>query len=183
MSLLKRIFGILFGLIVVAFGIGFLLPAQVHVERQIVINAPPEQVFQLISDFHQWDAWSPWANIDPNATMEVTGSGVGQKMVWASDNADVGRGSQEITQLAVPTSLTTHLEFDGQSLADASFNLAPEDGMTRVIWSLDSNVRQNTPFLFQPISSYAGLLLDPLVGKDYETGLQNLKQIAEGNKA
>ncbi|MBE9033383.1 SRPBCC family protein, partial [filamentous cyanobacterium LEGE 11480] len=170
---------ILMGLVVVVFCAGFLLPAQVHVERQIVINAPAEQVFAHVGDLQQWNDWSPWAKIDANTEMKVSGSGVGQQMTWASDNPEVGSGSQQITQIDAPNTLQTHLEFDGQGLADATFNLVPEADGTRITWGLNTNVRENTPFLFKPISSYAGLLLDSLVGADYENGLQSLKQLVE----
>ena len=32
--------------------------------------------FKLMNDFHQWQAWSPWENIDP--TMQRTYSGTSQ---------------------------------------------------------------------------------------------------------
>lgn len=183
MGLAKKIFGFLGVVLLLGFGIGLLLPGQVHVERQIVINAPPEQIFAAISDLNQWQDWSPWAKLDPNAQMQVSGAGLGQKMVWKSDNPDVGNGAQVITELDRPFHLKTHLEFDGQGLADASFDLIAADSGTQVVWSLDSNVREEVPWLFQPMSGYAGLLLDPLVGSDYEMGLQNLKATIEGNTA
>ncbi|NJL47587.1 MAG: hypothetical protein HC929_08995 [Leptolyngbyaceae cyanobacterium SM2_5_2] len=46
------------------------------------------------SDFHSWEAWSPWATLDPKAEMTITGTGLGQTMTWASDNPQVGQGSQ-----------------------------------------------------------------------------------------
>ena len=111
--------------------------------------------------------------------MTVTGSGLGQKMIWASDDPEVGEGSQEITALEAPTFLKTHLEFNGQGIADASFELIPGDGVTEVVWSLDSDMREGVPVLAQPISTYFGFAMDSMVGKDYETGLQNLKAVVE----
>ena len=187
---MKRWQSILIGLVgfgVVFWGIGFILPSTAHVERDITIDAAPSTVYELVSDFKQWGQWSPWAKIDPNARLKITGSGLGQTMAWASENPQVGQGQQEIIELERDRHLKTHLEFEGQGVADATFELTPElneaDGIvtngTKVVWSLDSNLSDEAPFIFKPINNYLGLLLDSLVGKDYETGLANLKQIAE----
>ena len=172
----------------ILFGIGFALPSTAHVERGIIIDAPPEDVYPLISDFSQWGQWSPWASIDPDAQMTITGSGLGQTMVWASENPQVGQGQQEIIDLKRDRYLKTHLEFEGQGVADAAFALTPTvtdtDGVitnsTEVVWSLDSSISEEAPFIFKPLNNYLGLLLDSLVGKDYETGLANLKRVVEG---
>lgn len=179
MSTLQRIAGYGLALILLIIAGGFLLPSAVHVERDIVVNAAPETVYTLISDFHAWDAWSPWAKLDPNAEMTISGSGLGQTMTWASDNPQVGQGSQEIVEMDAPNTLKTHLDFGDMGMADATFTLVPEDDQTRIIWSLDTDSRAGVPFLKQPMSTYFGLLMDDMVGSDYETGLQNLKNLVE----
>ena len=180
MSLLKKIVGALLSLIIVLFGAGFLLPSNVHVERELIINASPADVFALVSDFKAWDAWSPWAKIDPAAEMTITGSGMGQTMTWASKDPQVGNGTQEIVEIESPRYLKTQLEFDGQGVANAAFNLTPENGATRINWSLDTDMREGTPVWMQPINTYLGFFMDSMVGKDYEQGLKNLKDIMEG---
>jgi hypothetical protein len=183
MSLLTKLVGALLGVLVLAIGAGYLLPSQVHVERDIVINAEPQSIFALVSDFHTWDAWSPWAKLDPNATMQISGSGVGQTMTWSSENPQVGTGSQTIIRLEEPQTLVTHLDFGDNGVADAAFKLIPTDGQTRVVWSLDTDMREGVPVLKQPLSTYFGFAMDAMMGKDYETGLQNLKAIAESENA
>ena len=180
MSRLLKVISALLGIAVLTYGIGFFLPSNAHVERAISIQASPERVFAQISDFKAWDAWSPWAKIDPNSTMTVTGSGVGQTMVWASEDPKVGMGSQKITVSDPPSYLKTHLEFDGHGVADASFQLTPQDGETFVTWSLDTDMQSGVPLLAQPITNYMGLMLEAMVGRDYETGLENLKAEIEG---
>lgn len=175
------------GFNLILFVIGLALPSSAHVERSITINAEASEVYALVSHFDQWGRWSPWAEIDPDTQIIITGSGVGQTMVWSSDNPQVGQGQQEIIELERDRHLKTHLEFEGQGVADASFDLTPvvsdADGVigngTEVVWSLDSALSEEAPFIFKPLNNYLGLLLDSLVGKDYETGLANLKRIAE----
>jgi uncharacterized protein YndB with AHSA1/START domain len=181
MSLLKTFVGVLFALVVLVIAGGYLLPSTVHVERDILIDAPPEQVYSLISDFSAWEGWSPWAKLDPNAAMTISGSGLGQTMSWASENPQVGQGTQTIVALDAPNALTTHLEFGNMGSADATFTLLPEDDQTRVVWSLDSDMREGVPLREQPINTYFGFLMNSMVGSDYEVGLQNLKALAEGN--
>ncbi len=36
-----------------------------HVERTATINAPSPVVFAQVNEFHKWNAWSPWAKLDP----------------------------------------------------------------------------------------------------------------------
>ena len=180
MAQFKRLIGISFGVVALLFGLGFLLPAHAHVERSLVMNAPPEQIFAQVSDLSAWSAWSPWAKMDPDARLTVEGEGIGQRMLWSSDNPQVGEGSQTVIALDSPSHVQTHLEFDEQGLADAAFDLTPTaDGQTQVTWSLDTDMRDGVPFVMKPVSTYMGFLMDGMVGSDYETGLQNLKAVVE----
>src|SRR4051812_5398463 len=53
-------------LIVIALAIAAVLflasrkPDTFRVQRAAIIDAAPEKIFPLISDFHQWRTWSPW---------------------------------------------------------------------------------------------------------------------------
>ncbi len=76
MSILGKTIGLFIGVVVLIFGIGFLFPTQIHVERATTIQAPPDAVFALISDLNTWDQWSPWAELDPEANMTITGAGL-----------------------------------------------------------------------------------------------------------
>lgn len=173
----------LVGVVALLFGLGLVLPAHAHVERAIVIDAAPEQVFAQVSDLTAWKAWSPWASMDPAAQMTVEGSGLGQRMVWSSENPQVGEGSQQVTEIDAPNHVQTHLEFGGQGIAEATFDLAlAGNGQTQVVWSLDAEMRDGVPFVMKPVSTYLGFLMDGMVGGDYETGLQNLKALLENPK-
>ncbi|MBT9313458.1 SRPBCC family protein [Leptothoe kymatousa] len=174
-----KIIGGLVTALALAFVAGFVLPSQIHVERSVVIGAAPEQIFPLVSDLSQWDAWSPWAKKDPNAEMTISGSGLGQTMVWHSEVPEVGDGSQEVTALESPGYVKTHLDFGDMGVADAMISLTPEETGTRVAWSLDSDVREGVPMLMKPVSTYFGFMMDSMVGTEYENGLSSLKALVE----
>lgn len=180
--MLGKILGGLAGLIVILIALGFVLPDKVEMERATVINAPQEEVFALVSDFNEWDRWSPWANIDPDAEYTLTGSGVGQRMEWTSDHPEVGNGSQVVTAIEEPRYVKTHLDFGDMGQADATFTLTPEGQSTRVVWAFESNMRKGVPFYMKPMSTYMGFFMDGMLGPSYEEGLENLKKAAEAGE-
>ena len=72
---------------------GLLLPSTTHVERSVVIERSPGQVFATLDSFERFNTWSPWAEYDPQATYTFEGpaSGVGARMRWVGNRA-VGSG-------------------------------------------------------------------------------------------
>lgn len=65
--MLKKVLLVLVALIAVFAVVVALQPSEFHVERTVMIDAPASKVFGEVNDFHKWDAWSPWAKLDPNA--------------------------------------------------------------------------------------------------------------------
>jgi uncharacterized protein YndB with AHSA1/START domain len=156
---------------------GLLLPATTHVERSVVIERSPEQVFATLNSFERFSAWSPWAEYDPQAkyTFEGPASGVGARMRW-SGNRSVGSGSQEITASEPHRRVVVALDFDG-SQAQAAYLLEPEGNGTRLTWAFDTQHGMN------PFKRWLGLLFDRMIGADYEKGLGKLKSLLEGTQA
>ena len=74
-------------------------PDEFKVLRAAKISAPPEKVFPHVNELKQWDAWSPWAKIDPNCKMTYAGpsAGVDASHSWAGNNK-VGEGRMTITE-------------------------------------------------------------------------------------
>jgi len=52
-------------------------PADFRVTRATTIAAPAEVVFAQVNDLHQWEAWSPWAKLDPACKNSYAGSPAG----------------------------------------------------------------------------------------------------------
>ncbi len=71
-----------------------------EVRRSIHIDAPTDRVRDHLVDFHAWQAWSPWEDIDP--AMERThggpDAGEGASYAW-SGNRKAGAGRMEITDI------------------------------------------------------------------------------------
>jgi len=161
-------------LLIVLLGGAYLQPRNVHVERTVLVDRPPDVVFPLVNSLHRFNEWSPWQAYDPQMRLKYSGpeSGVGARMEW-SGNSKVGHGSQEITASEKDARVVSTIEFGDQGPAEAAFKLTPIAGQTQVSWSLDVDMGNN------PIGRYMGLLMDRNVGPDYDRGLEALKALAE----
>ena len=154
--------------------IGFILPRTAHVERTLVIDRPPSVLFATVNSFQLFPQWSPWQMLDPHMHQSTQGprEGVGAKLIW-SGNDKVGTGTQTITASAVNGFVASDLDFGKMGVAKSKITLAPEAPGTRVTWALDSDMGAS------PIGHYFGLLMDGMIGKDFETGLSRLKTLTE----
>lgn len=165
---------VLIALVVVFMGGAYVLPGEAVVERQITIAAPPGKVFGIVSDLRRFKDFSPWAEIDPNLqyTFEGPPIGIGQKMSWTSENAQLGSGSQTVVDYQPNVRFATTLDFGDMGDAIAYFNFVPVASDTKVTWGFKSLLRN-------PLERWMGLLFDRWIGADYEKGLAKLKTVAE----
>lgn len=145
------------------------------VKRSAVIDAPPEALAARVEDFHQWRAWSPWEKMEPDMarTYEGPERGVGAAYGWTGKK--VGAGRTEILKVVPAREVEIRLDFlkPFKATNTARFTFAPEGAATRVTWTMEGGV----PF----VSKLMGLVfdMDKMIGKDFETGLANLKAQAE----
>ena len=162
-------------LVLIVLGLAAMQPDSFRVQRTIAIKAPAERILPLISDFHNWTSWSPWEKLDP--AMKRTFSGapkdLGAIYAWEGDDK-VGAGRMEITGLA-PSKVDIKLDFlkpfEGHNVAE--FALHPQADSTRVTWSMDGP----SSYMTKLIGVFFNM--DKMIGKDFETGLANLKTAAE----
>lgn len=175
MALARLAFRVLLILLLLLVGIGLLLPASTTIERSILIQAPPEQVFAHVNGMRAFHAWSPWAGNDAATEYSFSGpeQGVGSRMEWHSGGAQAGHGSQEIVASVPPREVEMRLVFGDKGGGTAQFRLQPEGRGTRVAW------RFHSEFGWDLFSRYVGLMLDGMIGSAYQRGLETLKQRVE----
>jgi uncharacterized protein YndB with AHSA1/START domain len=151
-------------------------PDTFRVQRTASIQAPPEKIYPLISDFRGWGAWSPWEKLDPamKRTHGGAASGTGAVYAWEG-NREVGAGRMEIVDAAPPSRVKIKLDFLQPFEAHnfAEFTLAPAGDGTAVTWAMYG---PNT-FVSKLMSVFVSM--DGMVGGYFETGLANLKAAAE----
>jgi uncharacterized protein YndB with AHSA1/START domain len=163
-------------LVLAYLAVAALQPDHFRVERTILIKAPPERIFGLIDDFHAWERWSPWAHLDPGMKTVYGGTPAGDGAVyeWSGDKK-VGRGRMEISAATPSTMVRIKLDFlePFESHNVTTFTLEPESGGTTVRWAMEGP----SPFVSRLIGVF--LSMDDTVGKDFSTGLNQLKDVAE----
>jgi uncharacterized protein YndB with AHSA1/START domain len=151
-------------------------PDSFRVQRSLSIKAPPEKLFALINDFKAWTAWSPWEKKDPamKRSYGALTSGKGAAYAWDGDK-NVGQGSMEITDTLAPSRVALRLDFvkPFEAHNTVEFTLKAEGEGTTVTWTMDGP----TPFFGKIIHVFIDM--DRMVGKDFESGLANLKTAAE----
>lgn len=161
--------------------LGFLIavsmqPNEFRISRSAKMSAPTSAVFAQVNDYHNWDAWSPWAKLDPNAkvTFEGPTSGTGAKFAW-SGNDKVGVGRQTIVESVPDELIRIKLEFEKPFKATntAEFNFKPEGDQTLVTWSMFGT----NNFMGKAISLIMDC--DKMVGAEFEKGLASMKAIVE----
>ena len=151
-------------------------PDVLRVQRATSIQAAPETIFPLIADFHRWISWSPWENRDPELKRTYSGAASGKGAVYAwKGNRNVGSGRMEITEASSPGKITIQLDFIKPFAAHniTEFTLQPAGGATNVTWTMHGP----SPFITKVMGVFVNM--DKMIGKDFETGLANLKSVAE----
>lgn len=175
MKHLKRLMFSVVSLIILFVLVSFFLPQKSHVERTVEISAPAEKIYPYLANPKLFGEWSPWSQIDPNMKVEYIGaeSGMGAGMSWQSELPSVGNGSWMIKQAVENESLNVDMDFGDQGTATSFFKLNPNAGKTQVTWGFDTDAGMN------PVMRWMGLLMDKMVGTEYEKGLLELKGIVE----
>jgi uncharacterized protein YndB with AHSA1/START domain len=151
-------------------------PDDFRVSRSTSIAAPPAEVFAQVNDFHNWDAWSPWAKLDPTCRNSFSGAPAGQGAVFSWDgNRKVGAGRMTMTDSQPPELIRIRLEFlrPFKATNTSEFTFQSQGGQTAVTWSMYGK----NNFL----SKAFGLFMDcdTMVGADFEKGLASLKSALE----
>src|SRR4051794_28658167 len=97
--MLKKILIALGVIVLIVLVVAAFQPPEYVVTRTASIPASPAAVFARVNDFHQWEAWSPWAKRDPAAknSFEGASAGTGAVFAWAG-NKEVGEGRMTITE-------------------------------------------------------------------------------------
>jgi uncharacterized protein YndB with AHSA1/START domain len=153
-------------------------PDTFSVQRAAVVRAPAEEIFPLISNFHQWAKWSPWENKDPAMKRTYSGSECGKGAVYAWDgNKNVGSGRMEILDASSPSKIVIKLDFfkpfEGHNTAEFTIQPERDAATTNITWVMHGPA----PFMSKVMQVFMNL--DKMIDKDFEAGLANLKELTE----
>jgi uncharacterized protein YndB with AHSA1/START domain len=168
MKILKR--ALLFLAVAVALLVagGFLLPAKVEVSRSVAIQAAPAAIFPYVANLKRWPQWTVWYEREPGmiASYEGPEGAVGSVSRWHGKD---GEGQLTLTAVEPDRLIEYELVFDGSMRTQGGIALASAAAGTVVTWRFASDAGMN------PLARYFGLVLDRMIGADFDAGLARLK--------
>jgi hypothetical protein len=177
MTILIFILVVLATLIVLFLLAGLLMGKHMNIEKNIIINRSPQEVFDYIKYVKNHENFSVWAMMDPDMKKEYRGTDGQPGFVFAWDSSkkkNVGAGEQEIKNVVNGKSVDYELRFfrPMQSTAQAKMIVEPAGAnQARVQWGFYSKMKFPMNVM-KPM--FQGML-----GKQLDTGLQNLKGVLE----
>ncbi len=155
-------------------------PGEFRVTRSAAMSASPAEVFAQVNDFHNWESWSPWAKLDPNArnSFEGPSSGNGAVFRWSGDK-NIGVGNMTITESRASDLIRIRLDFEKPFKCSnaVEFTFLPEGSQTRVTWSMSG--RNN--FMAKAVGLFMNC--DKMVGGMFEKGLAQMKSVVEDSRS
>lgn len=168
--MLRRVFAVLGGGLILFLAIGFLLPGNWSVERSLVVDAAPDSVHRILRRPRAWRAWMPWP--ETGATFEGPAAGPGAAFSW--DDRTYGRGRFTVVASDPPRSLRYEVSVeDGSVDVEGRIRLEPADGGTRIRWSESGN------FGWNPLLGWTALTVEERQGRALEQALGALKGVVE----
>ncbi len=175
MKTIVKIFYWLLGIIALLVVVAFLLPKTYKVERITFIKSNPDLIYNLTSDFQQWNLWVPWTKeVDSSAVFEMTGPAAQLGTSWKWNGKILGNGEMVLTELIPDQLIGYDLAFNqGKYRSKGKIMLENMGDSAKIVWLDEGDLGYN------PMNRYMGLFMDRMMGPDFEKGLAKLKKIAE----
>lgn len=178
MKVVKILLALILTVVAVLLIAGLFLKKDFHVEREVTINKPKDQVFNYIKYVKNQDNFSKWNLADPGMKKDYVGADgtVGFVYKWESTNKEVGQGEQTITKIVEGERMEAALHFvkPFESNAQCFFTTEAVDAtQTKVKWGFDSKM----PYPMNVMQLFMDM--DKQIGGDFQTGLNNLKAVLE----
>ena len=175
MNIIITILLVVAGIIALLLIIALFMKRKHYVNREIIINAPLQKVFDYLKLLKNQDEFNKNAMAAPDRKREFKGTDgtVGYIYAWSGDK-NAGVGEKEIKNIVDGKRIETEIRFVKPMTATASIIMETEslsDNQTKVIWS-------NAGTLKYPINIMIPMMKKHVV-KDMDSSLSTLKNILE----
>lgn len=175
MNTIVTILLVLAGIIALLLVLAIFMKRAHYVRREIIINAPRQQVFDYLKLLKNQDTFNRHAMAAPDRNREFKGTDgtVGYIYAWSGDK-NAGVGEKEIKNIVEGERIETEIRFVKPMAAIARVVLETEslsDQQTRVSWS-------NAGTLKYPVNMLIPMM-EKSVAKDMDLSLSTLKNILE----
>jgi Polyketide cyclase / dehydrase and lipid transport len=153
-------------------------PDNFTISRQININATPADIFPWFNNLKNMNQWNPWAGQDAKSVITYEGPDEGPGAIYTWAGGKQGAGRFTILDVKAPNELNCRLEMIKPLAADNKINysIADSGGITVVVWTMSGK----NAFIHKFMQTFFSM--DNMVGKEFEKGLNSLKQIVEAKK-
>jgi effector-binding domain-containing protein len=171
---MKKLLRIVLGILLLYMVLALFGPKHIDLQRSISIDRNLELIRPELEDYKAFhDHWSPWTAKDTAMEVNYTGTPglAGHKYTWKG-NSEVGEGSMEIVGWN-GDSLIERLGFGGNANTKAYYVLTEEKTGSQLVWGISMDIG----FFMRPILLFVPM--EKFLGKDFETGLENLKKVVE----
>ena len=174
MKTLKKIVLVVLIIPILLLIVSFFLPSKYHVEREVVIQASPDTIYPWLAQLRKWPEWTVWnTNYDATLAYAYAGppEGAGSEMSWTAKS---GRGLLKLTAADPKTGVRYELNFDnGKFISNGGVTVSPTGEATRVVFFNEGDFGSN------PVRRYFGMVMDKMMGGEFQQNLLGLKHKLE----
>jgi predicted transcriptional regulator YdeE len=150
------------------------------IQDSLVIQAPPEVVFNKVNDYRSWENWGPWKKEDSTITFtyaEKT-SGEGASYSWDGNMSGSMTTVKVIPSKEIEQDLTLNTPA-GKRNPKVYWNFEEAEGGTKVTWSM----KGEHTLIDKAYYSLSGMDFDAEMHKMNKLGLEGIaKEVAEDMK-
>ncbi|MCK8481574.1 SRPBCC family protein [Psychroserpens algicola] len=173
---MKALKYILFLLLILFIGLAIYIavqPNSFEVERKRTINAPINMVYDNVIDFKNWEAWSSWAEADPEMviTLPEKTRGINGSYTWEDKD---GVGVMKTIDTKANETIVQEMQFAEFPKSEVTWHLEPNGtNKTDVTWNISG---KDLPFTFKAFAAFMGGM-EKQIGPNYERSLEKLDSI------
>ena len=175
MTTLITILAVTAGIIALLLLVALLSKKAYQVQREIIINAPLQKVFDYIKHLKNQDNFNKWVMVDPAMKKEFVGTDGTEGFIYRwNGNKKAGEGEQEIKAITEGKNIKTEVRFIRPFAGIANADMATESlpgNQTKITWNNGSKIKFPMNILVS--------VIEKMLAKDMDTSLNNLKIILE----
>ncbi|WP_284652395.1 SRPBCC family protein [Flavobacterium terrisoli] len=174
MNTLIIILFVVTGLIVLLLIIALFSRKDYNINRNIIINAPLQTVFDYVKLLKNQDNFNKWVMVEPDMQREFKGTDGTVGFIYGWNGKKAGEGEQEIKTITEGKNIETEIRFVRPFAGIAYANMIIEpisENQTKVTWSNSSTIKYPMNIMLP--------MIEKMLAKDMDNSLDNLKNILE----
>jgi len=172
---MKALKYISFLLLIVIIGMSIYIaiqPNEFEVSRTRTINTPAAVLYDNVIDFKNWEAWSSWAEADPDMKITLSEQTKGVDGSYSWEDKD-GIGTMKTIEAVPNKSIQQQMQFTELTSDITWIFKQNKDGSTDATWTISG---KDLPFGFKAYTTVMGGM-EKQIAPHYERSLEKLDSI------